>query len=136
MCEYCHSLEEASAAQFEIDHIVPRSRGGKDDLDNLALACQRCNSYRYNFVQGWDAMIQADVPLFNPRKQRWSDHFSWDRDRLRILGTTSTGRGTCERLDLNDDFHNDGAIVKARKLWIRGGWHPPDDDPMEIGFKN
>jgi 5-methylcytosine-specific restriction endonuclease McrA len=37
LCEYCHSLEEASAAQFSIDHIVPQSLSGSDDADNLAL---------------------------------------------------------------------------------------------------
>jgi 5-methylcytosine-specific restriction endonuclease McrA len=39
LCEYCHSSEEASAAQFAIDHILPRSLGGADRLENLALAC-------------------------------------------------------------------------------------------------
>ncbi len=24
LCEYCHSLEEASAALFSIDHIIPQ----------------------------------------------------------------------------------------------------------------
>ncbi|WRH66613.1 MAG: HNH endonuclease signature motif containing protein [Planktothrix sp. GU0601_MAG3] len=52
LCEYCHSSEEASAARFEIDHIQPRSRGGANTFENLALACQRCNSYRYNFTEG------------------------------------------------------------------------------------
>jgi 5-methylcytosine-specific restriction endonuclease McrA len=46
LCEYCHSSEEASAARFDIDHIIPRSLDGSDELSNLALACQRCNGYR------------------------------------------------------------------------------------------
>jgi hypothetical protein len=131
LCEYCHALEEASAAQFEIDHIHPRSLGGSDDLENLALACQRCNAYRYNFTQGFDLEIQATVPLFNPRQQKWSDHFCWTTDGLRILGITSTGRATCQRLDLNDDFHNQGAILKARQFWVVAGWHPPLNDPRQ-----
>lgn len=28
---------------FEVDHIVPRSRGGADHLDNLQLLCSHCN---------------------------------------------------------------------------------------------
>lgn len=28
LCEYCHSSEEASAALFSIDHIVPQSLSG------------------------------------------------------------------------------------------------------------
>lgn len=129
LCEYCHSSEDASAAQFAIDHILPRSRGGSDNSDNLALACQRCNGYRYNFTTGIDAATAQSVNLFNPRVQSWADHFIWSPDGLKIIGTTSCGRATCQRLDLNDDFHNEGSIVKARRLWVKGGWHPPNNDP-------
>lgn len=38
-CAYCHLASD----QFEIDHIIPRSRGGSNRLSNLALACHRCN---------------------------------------------------------------------------------------------
>ncbi len=131
LCEYCHSSEEASAAQFAIDHIQPRSLGGKDEPENLALACQRCNGYRYNFITGIDPMTQEVMPLFNPRQQVWSEHFVWTIGGLNIKGTTPTGRATCIRLDLNDEFHNGGSIVKARRLWMKGGWHPPEDDRME-----
>jgi hypothetical protein len=41
---------------------------------------------------------------------------------------TAIGRATLNRLDLNDDFHDDGSIQRARRLWIRGGWHPPTID--------
>ena len=43
LCEYCHSSERLSASRFTIDHITPRSLGGSDELENLALACRRCN---------------------------------------------------------------------------------------------
>jgi HNH endonuclease len=131
LCEYCHSSEEASAAQFAIDHILPRSLSGGDEPDNLALACQRCNGYRYNFTTGVDLTTQNIVVLFNPREQKWAEHFIWSGDGLRILGKTAVGRATCNRLDLNDDQHNDGSIIKARRLWIKGGWHPPVHDPRE-----
>jgi HNH endonuclease len=131
LCEYCHSSEEASAALFAIDHILPRSLNGSDDLSNLALACQRCNGYRYNFTSGIDPVTQEIVALFNPRQHQWSEHFMWTVDSLRILGSTPMGRATCDRLDLNDDRHNDGSIIKARRLWVKGGWHPPTDDPQD-----
>ena len=41
LCEYCHSLERLSANRFTIDHLIPRSIGGSDEFDNLALACRR-----------------------------------------------------------------------------------------------
>ncbi len=129
LCEYCHSSEETSAAQFEIDHLLPRSLGGSDELKNLALACQRCNGYRYNFTTGMDAETQTTEALFNPRQQNWSTHFGWTADGLKIVGMTPVGRATCDRLDLNDDFHNEGAIVIARRFWVKAGWHPPLEDP-------
>jgi HNH endonuclease len=128
-CEYCHSLEEASATQFTIDHLVPRSLGGSNESDNLALACQRCNGHRYNFTTGIDPQSQTVVPLFNPRQQEWSDHFCWTQDGLEIVGLSSVGRATCDRLDLNDARQNDGFIRTARSFWVKGGWHPPVDDP-------
>ncbi|MBD2205582.1 HNH endonuclease [Calothrix sp. FACHB-1219] len=132
LCEYCHSSEEASTALFSIDHIVPQSLSGSDDPDNLALACQRCNGYRYNFTTGIDPDTGQMLPLFNPRQQKWYEHFIWSADGLKIIGITSTGRATCNRLDLNDERHNEGSIVKARRLWIKGGWHPPDEDPRQV----
>jgi hypothetical protein len=131
LCEYCHSLEEASAARFEIDHIQPRSPGGADTFENLALACQRCNSYRYNFTEGTDPESQVSTQLFNPRLHQWNEHLVWEKGGLIIRGKTSIERATCDRLDLNDHEHNEGAIIKARRLWIRGGWHPPSNDAIE-----
>lgn len=75
LCEYCHSSEEASAARFEIDHIQPRSCGGTDTFENLASACQRSNSYRYNFTKGTDPESQVSTQLFNPRLHQWNNHF-------------------------------------------------------------
>jgi 5-methylcytosine-specific restriction endonuclease McrA len=75
LCEYCHSPEKISTSRFTIDHIKPRSLGGSDDLDNLALACSRCNQRRYNFTVGTDVKTQSITSLFNPRQQQWKDHY-------------------------------------------------------------
>jgi HNH endonuclease len=130
ICEYCHSSEEGSTGRFTMDHLLPRSLGGKDDDINLALACTRCNGRRYNFIDGIDPETQAIVQLFNPRRDEWSDHFIWSQDGQRIIAVSATGRATLMRLDMNDDRHDDGSICRARRLWIRGGWHPPSQDPQ------
>jgi hypothetical protein len=131
LCEYCHSSEEGSTTRFTLDHGQPRSLEGSDDIQNLILACHRCNMRRYNFVTGIDPKTGETVPLFKPREQAWSDHFFWSADGLHGIGKTSIGRATCKRLDMNDDEHDDGSIVRARRMWLRGGWHPPDADPRE-----
>ena len=38
-CQYCG----AKGVKLEVDHIIPFSRGGSDDLSNLTTSCRRCN---------------------------------------------------------------------------------------------
>lgn len=35
---------------FTVDHIIPISRGGTYDMDNLQAACYECNQMKYNFL--------------------------------------------------------------------------------------
>lgn len=42
VCQYCGDPAVA------VDHVIPRSRGGSDDLDNLKSSCTRCNSLGSN----------------------------------------------------------------------------------------
>lgn len=128
-CEYCHYPELLSSAPLSIDHLQPQSLGGSNNLNNLALACRRCNERRYNFTTGVDPETGTEVALFNPRQQQWSDHFIWSADALQIIGKTSTGRATCNRLDLNDERREEPFIQNARQQWVAGGLHPPQDDP-------
>lgn len=133
LCEYCHSPEWSSADLFTLDHLVPQSLGGSDELDNLALACRRCNERRYNFTTGTDPETKLETSIFQPRQQVWAEHFIWTADGVKIVSLTSVGRATSNRLDLNDEFHNDEFIQRARRFWVRGGWHPPSDDPRQVG---
>ena len=130
-CEYCHYPEFLSTSPLTIDHIYPQSLGGSDDMDNLALACRRCNERHYNFTVGIDPETQQEVALFNPRLQKWAEHFTWSADATKIIGTTSTGRTTCNRLDLNDERRSDQFIQKSRQLWVKGGFHPFVEDPRQ-----
>lgn len=116
-CEYCHSPEWVCAARFTLDPLLPRSRGGTDAPENLALACRRCNERRYTFTTGRDPVTQQEVPLFHPVRERWVAHFAWTPDGQGIVGTTSTGRATVERLDLNDERHDEGFIRASVQLW-------------------
>jgi len=129
LCEYCHSPERLSATRFTVDHVIPKSLAGSDDLSNLALACRRCNERRYNFVAGIDPETQEIVPIFNPRRQQWQEHFVWIEDGAVIQGVTPTGRATCDRLDLNDMRYPENDSIRAtRRFWIQIGLHPPVED--------
>jgi hypothetical protein len=132
LCEYCHSPEKISTSRFTIEHLHPRSLGGSDDLENLALACSRCNQRRYNFITGRDQETASISPLFNPREQAWGNHFIWSSDGTKVIGITSIGRATGDRLDLNDErYKGERSIQEARALWLQAGWHPPATDPQQ-----
>ncbi len=129
LCEYCHSPERLSANRFTIDHVTPRSLEGSDEISNLALACRRCNERRYNFVAGIDPETQEIVPLFNPRRQKWGEHFVWVESGVVIHGVTPAGRATCIRLDLNDmRYPEEDSIRATRRFWIQTGLHPSPSD--------
>lgn len=40
-CQFCG--KQVPETELEVDHIHPRSQGGKDSKDNLVAACRDCN---------------------------------------------------------------------------------------------
>jgi 5-methylcytosine-specific restriction endonuclease McrA len=45
-CEYCRVAQGDRLSKFQIDHIIALKHGGSDDVDNLCLACLKCNSFK------------------------------------------------------------------------------------------
>lgn len=119
-CEYCLSRQEYTLGRFNIDHIWPVSKGGTDLEDNLCLACELCNQYKWAKTHEIDPESGELVRIFNPRKQKWSEHFKWSEDGIKIIGQTACGRATVEALKLNNLLS-----VTVRSNWIKAGWHPP-----------
>lgn len=119
-CGYCLSPQHLVLAKLEIEHIIPKSKGGSDSEENLWLACPLCNRYKADKIEAIDVVTQSLVPLFNPRFQFWYKHFEWLRGGIYIGGLTAVGRATVEGLHLNDPT----ALI-VRSYWIEAGWHPP-----------
>lgn len=122
-CGYCLSPRHLIMARLEIEHIIPLSKGGTNDEANLWLACPLCNRYKGDKTSAIDPETGEEIPLFNPRTQKWSEHFQWSADGLRILGITSVGRATVNALHLSDDED----AITVRSYWIVAGWHPPQE---------
>jgi hypothetical protein len=58
-CQYCGERDDLT-----LDHVLPKSRGGKSNWDNLTTACKKCNSRKGDFTPE-----EADMPLLsNPYK--------------------------------------------------------------------
>lgn len=55
-----------------LEHIVPKNHGGNDDLENLAIACARCNSekgLRHDHKPIEDAKARAVVERLLERRR-------------------------------------------------------------------
>lgn len=42
-CVYCGTRQDLT-----LDHVIPKSQGGKDTWTNLVTACQKCNTFKGN----------------------------------------------------------------------------------------
>lgn len=101
-CEYCQLPAQWQVGRFPIDHVVPRSSGGRTELDNLALACPHCNAHKWAHTNGIDPISGALALLYNPRSDVWLDHFGWSTvAAFEIAGKTPIGRATANRLQMN-----------------------------------
>ena len=69
-CAYCgHPITQKG---MHVDHIHPRRRGGKDNIENLNPACQPCNNYKMTFsIEGLRREIGRQVE----RGRRYSVNF-------------------------------------------------------------
>ena len=88
-CEYCGLAQEGQEATFHIDHIVPRAAMGATTASNLALACVSCSLRKQSRRSGRDPRTGRTIPLFNPRRQLWANHFGWEA--FTVVGLTPTG---------------------------------------------
>ena len=40
-CQYCG--KKLNRGRFTLDHVIPKSKGGSTDWNNLVVSCERCN---------------------------------------------------------------------------------------------
>ena len=59
-CQYCGTPDELT-----LDHVLPKSRGGKTSWDNLATACKRCNSRKGDYTPD-EANLKLRQKPFKP----------------------------------------------------------------------
>lgn len=64
-CQYCG--RKAPKDELTIDHIIPRSRGGKSIWENVVIACMDCNSLKGGFLP-WEVGLSLKK---QPKKPHW-----------------------------------------------------------------
>lgn len=121
-CGFCLFQEYYSLSVFQIDHLIPLAKGGRDEEENLWLVCEPCNRAKSDKTEGFDSATNSNALIFNPRTQNWDEHFEWSDHYTRIIGKTPSGRITVAELNLNKE-----RIVAVRREWVSADWHPPKD---------
>ena len=117
-CEYCRLPQSAVRFRHQVDHIIAEQHEGGDELSNLALACAHDNSHKGPNIAGLDPVTRELTRLYNPRRDRWREHFAWQGAVL--IGLTAVGRTTIQVLAINDRD-----MVEARETLIAEGRFPP-----------
>lgn len=64
-CRYCRSQSDLS-----VDHVIPRSCGGGDEIDNLVVACRSCNSKKGARTPEQAHMVLLSFSSLNENEQR------------------------------------------------------------------
>jgi len=59
-CQYCGNRADS------IDHVVPRSRGGIHDWENVVAACRRCNAEKRDRLLEHTSMTLVRRPMAPP----------------------------------------------------------------------
>ena len=118
-CGYCLSEEVLMGVSLTFEHIIPIASGGLTTRENLWRSCRPCNEIKAARTHANDPESGEFVPLFNPRLERWTDHFQWTENYTQIIGVTATGRATVAVLQLNRSL-----LIKARMRWRMMGWLP------------
>ena len=84
-CMYC-GAKKKDGSELELEHIFPRSRGGKNTWENLVSACRACNQRKNDRTPEEAGMTLIHRPLpasvFTSRfilKQLGSEVYEWDR---------------------------------------------------------
>lgn len=113
-CEYCLLPDLVALVSHEIDHVIAEKHEGRTEAENLALACSICNKHKGSDLASIDPETEEIVRLYQPRRDRWSEHFSLEDAEIR--GITVIGRVTTRLLHMNQPGR-----VEERRLLLKLG---------------
>jgi hypothetical protein len=120
-CEYCLLPESSVLISHEVDHVIAEKHGGVTEENNLALSCTLCNKHKGSDIASIAPETGEIMALFNPRRDRWSEHFQAENGKF--LPLTSIGAVTIRLLQLNRVNR-----LEERRLLIQAGLFPSSLD--------
>lgn len=102
LCEYCLIHEDDTFLGCQVEHVIAEKHHGPTVADNLAYACVFCNRFKGSDIGSLSARTRQLCRLFNPRTDRWADHFALEVDEVMIRPLTDVGEVTVNILEMNN----------------------------------
>jgi hypothetical protein len=113
LCEYCLIHEDDTFFGCQVDHVISEKHGGRTEAANLAYACTFCNRAKGTDLGSISRQTGELTRFFNPRSDRWADHFVWENPR--ILPRSPIGEVTVRVLGLN---HIDRVLERSALITV------------------
>jgi len=125
-CVYCG----ATNVPLEVEHVIPKSRGGTDRIDNLVIACHECNQKKGNKTAEEFGYPEIQQLVKEPLKDcavvnatRWKIYEVLKATGLPVeCGTGATTKTNRIRLGLPKDHHFDAICVGQStpdRIWFK-----------------
>lgn len=74
----CQCLKCGSTENLTLDHVVPKSKGGMDHIDNLQTLCDKCNGKKGAKTVDYRKFIGQNDPVY----QLWKSLYNADNERV------------------------------------------------------
>lgn len=90
-CQYCNNIFDHK--NLTMDHVIPKSRGGLKNFENIVLSCAKCNEKKADkyIKPAKEPLIPTYYELMNKRKKhpitfahpQWQKYLNWDETKIR-----------------------------------------------------
>lgn len=83
-CQYCG--QKPPTVVLEVDHIIAKSKGGKDDIDNLITSCFECNRGKSNIdLKAVPQKIKENLENIKERRKQLNEFYKYQQEKELVV---------------------------------------------------
>ena len=116
LCEYCLLHERETFLGCQVEHIISVKHGGATVENNLAYACVFCNRAKGTDIGALSPKTRNLTRLFNPRTDRWSEHFLIDGPNIVVLTEIGLATAAILHFNITDRILERQSLIRANRF--------------------